>query len=150
MSQKVCYLLTSPEKFQQQHGNGCSNGASPSHTGKKVSAILLPTPASSSELETLPSREESSNDQTPPWRSPSGGTSRRQVYRVLPCRTQVEILHFDGEDTFLWSEIKYLKEPPSNGSPTVIATNMPKSLPRPKLTREAVLSWLKTLSPGTK
>lgn len=39
MTQK-CYLLTSPEKFQQERGNGSSNTDSPTPTGKNVSAIL--------------------------------------------------------------------------------------------------------------
>lgn len=47
MSQK-CYLLTSPEKFQQQHGNGSSNTDSHTPTGKTVAAILRSLDASSS------------------------------------------------------------------------------------------------------
>ena len=48
MAQKVCYLLTSPEKFQQQLSNGCSSGDSHIPTGKKPLATLLQKIGSSS------------------------------------------------------------------------------------------------------
>lgn len=49
MPQKVCYLLTSPEKFQQELGNGSCNMDSVGNTGrrssdgvKEIAALLLP------------------------------------------------------------------------------------------------------------
>lgn len=50
MAAKVCYLLTSPEKFQQMPGNGFSSTDSPGAIGKTVAAILRPNNDLSSEL----------------------------------------------------------------------------------------------------
>ena len=129
MSQKVCYLLTSPEKFQQQLGNGCCNTDSPSHTGKKMSAILRPPPASSSKLAN-------------PSPSPSD-VSCRTVYTLLKDQGMCRISHYNEEGDFLYSELR----PLLNGLSGVTAIDTPKPL---ALTRESVLSWLKTLSPATK
>jgi len=49
MRTKQCYLVTSPEKFQQQLGSGSSNTASPTPTGSRLPAILQPKNASSSQ-----------------------------------------------------------------------------------------------------
>ena len=40
---KRSYLLTSPETYQQEPGNGSSNMASDTHTGKNIAAILKKT-----------------------------------------------------------------------------------------------------------
>ena len=53
MSPKVCYLLTSPEKFQQLRGNGRCSKDSHTPTGKQVSAILRPKVDSFSESANL-------------------------------------------------------------------------------------------------
>lgn len=45
MCQKVCALLISPEKFQQNACNGSCNSGSHGPTGKTVSAILKPSNA---------------------------------------------------------------------------------------------------------
>lgn len=129
MPQKVCYLLTSPEKFQQQRGNGCSNTDSPSHTGKKMSAILQAPTASSSKSES-------------PLRSPSGD-SFRTVYTVLREQGMCRISHYNEEGDFLWSELR----PLINGLSGETVTATPKSS---GLTREKLLSWLKTSSQPTK
>jgi hypothetical protein len=42
MAQKVCSLLTSPEKSQQEPGNGSSNTDSPTPTGNNTAVILQP------------------------------------------------------------------------------------------------------------
>ncbi len=48
---KLSYLTTSPQKFQQGHGNGYSNMVSQFPTGKPIAAILKKTNDSSSKLE---------------------------------------------------------------------------------------------------
>ena len=50
---KKSFLTTSPDKFQQEHGNGSFNTECQSVTGKSIAAILKPTPASLFELESL-------------------------------------------------------------------------------------------------
>lgn len=52
MAQKTCFLVTSPETFQQQLSNGFSNMESPGPTGKKQLATLLQKNDSSSLSET--------------------------------------------------------------------------------------------------
>lgn len=145
MSQKVCYLLISPEKFQIMHGNGCFNGASGSNTGKKVSAILLPNNGLSSESETQVDKTDGSSVVAGPWRSRLAD-SFHQKYEVLPGRKLCSISHYNKEGDFLFSELRELP----NGSPMATATNTPKSSEKPKVTKETLLSWLKTLSRDTK
>ena len=48
---KLPYLETSPEKFQQMLGNGSCNTDSPTPTGSRIAAILLPKNVSSSPTE---------------------------------------------------------------------------------------------------
>ena len=67
MSPKVCYLLTSPGKFQQQHGNGSSNMESHGTIGKKIAAILRKNNDLSFELENTTGKE--------PWPFPSDDMS---------------------------------------------------------------------------
>ena len=151
MSQKVCYLLTSPEKFQTTHGNGCCNGASESNTGKKVSAILLPNNGSSSESVTPNLSTDACNDAERPLHSALDVISlkkmaTREVYKRVKDNLW-EISHYNQRGEFLFSELR----PMSSGSPTVTATDTPKlSKDAPKLTRQSLLSWLKTSSPDTK
>ncbi len=151
MSQKVCYLLTSPEKFQTTHGNGCCNGASESNTGKKVSAILLPNNGSSSESVTPNLSTDACNDAERPLHSALDVISlkkmtTREVYKRVKDNLW-EISHYNNNGDFLFSELR----PMSSGSPTVTATDTPKlSKDAPRLTRQSLLSWLKTSSPDTK
>lgn len=49
---KVPFLLTSPEKSQQEPGNGSSNTDSPTPTGKTIAAILQPKKDSTSVSQT--------------------------------------------------------------------------------------------------
>lgn len=53
MAQKVCSLLTSPEKSQQTPGSGCSSTDSDIPTGKTVAAILKKKEGLYSQLEIL-------------------------------------------------------------------------------------------------
>ena len=74
MSQKVCALLISPEKFQLSASNGSYNSDSPGVTGKKVSAILLPKNDSSS----ASSVTEQTGTTRDPWPFPSGATMEQK------------------------------------------------------------------------
>ena len=58
MAQRVCYLLTSPEKFQQEDGNGSSNTASATSIGSRSSAgrrLISALCSRSVNLQSLPS-----------------------------------------------------------------------------------------------
>jgi len=129
--------------------DGFYNGASGSNTGKKVSAILLPNNGSSSESVTPPSSTDACNDVTCPSNSPLDAISlkkmaTREVYKVLG-NNLCEISYYNRNGEFLYS----VQKPLRNGSPMATATDTPKSS-QPKLTRQSLLSWLKTLSPDTK
>lgn len=52
VNRKVAFLETSPEKFQQWRGDGCSSTACPTPTGNRTAAILQPPKDSSSLTET--------------------------------------------------------------------------------------------------
>lgn len=154
---RLCFLTTGPEKFQTMHGNGCYNGACQPPIGKKVSAILLPKKDLSSESETPTSKTECCNETTAPWHSPLDEKYMTQIsktpkigasrYKLLPGGEYYEITHFDKEGQLLFSELQAVQK---NGTSGATATGTPKLLESPPLTREAMLSWLKTLSQPTK
>ena len=81
---KLPYLETSPEKFQQMLGNGSCNTDSPTPTGNRIAAILLPKKDSLS-LTGVPSKppsddtSESSKEQKPPENGSSTETSLDQL-----------------------------------------------------------------------
>lgn len=59
---KLCYLVTSPGTFQQEHGNGLSNTDCQSVTGPRLPAILKPKKDWCSELAVVKTPEESPSD----------------------------------------------------------------------------------------
>ena len=78
MSQKVCYLLTSPEKSQQKPGNGSYNTDSHTPTGKNIPAILKPSTDSYSRSVPrwpFPSEDFWENQTDAPESGTSGGTA---------------------------------------------------------------------------
>ena len=79
MSQRVCYLLTSQQRFLDEHSNGSCNGNSPGVTGRKVSAILQAKTDSSSESASQELTQQELPATESPWPFPSDATLVNQT-----------------------------------------------------------------------
>ena len=119
---KKSYLLTSPEKFQQEPGSGFSNTDSVTPTGKNIAVILKKTSDSFSQLE---------NPQT----SQSVGTSPQKL---------IPVQMYDKEKDLYYT----IHVPQESGIATETHTRQPTSSERYR--QSQVLSLLRTLFQHTK